>query len=179
MKIFVAGGAGFIGSNFIRRLLSLRKGYRIVNYDKRTYAGNLAHLERSDRTTPCYVGLKERRPSPAINIDGQRSPTPAKQEWGFLFVHSLSLGSEFSAAKSSSCLHPNVDSRDNCRPPSRRSAITLRCRCSLHSLRRRSAAGCPTNCLPAAEPSLSALRPDGDLHLTICPAALEPAAPVS
>ena len=45
MKIFVTGGAGFIGSNFIRHVLSLDKGYKIVNYDKLTYAGNLANLE--------------------------------------------------------------------------------------------------------------------------------------
>ncbi len=45
MKIFVTGGAGFIGSNFIRHVLSLNKGYQIVNYDKLTYAGNLANLE--------------------------------------------------------------------------------------------------------------------------------------
>ena len=45
MKIFVTGGAGFIGSNFIRHVLSLKKDYRIVNYDKLTYAGNLANLE--------------------------------------------------------------------------------------------------------------------------------------
>lgn len=45
MKIFVTGGAGFIGSNFIRHVLGLKKGYAIVNYDKLTYAGNLANLE--------------------------------------------------------------------------------------------------------------------------------------
>jgi dTDP-glucose 4,6-dehydratase len=45
MKIFVTGGAGFIGSNFIRHVLSLNKHYKIVNYDKLTYAGNLANLE--------------------------------------------------------------------------------------------------------------------------------------
>ena len=45
MKIFVTGGAGFIGSNFIRHVLSLNKGYQVVNYDKLTYAGNLANLE--------------------------------------------------------------------------------------------------------------------------------------
>jgi dTDP-glucose 4,6-dehydratase len=45
MKIFVTGGAGFIGSNFIRHALGLKKGYRIVNYDKLTYAGNLANLQ--------------------------------------------------------------------------------------------------------------------------------------
>ena len=45
MKIFVTGGAGFIGSNFIRHVLALDKGYKIVNYDKLTYAGNLANLD--------------------------------------------------------------------------------------------------------------------------------------
>jgi dTDP-glucose 4,6-dehydratase len=44
MKLFVTGGAGFIGSNFIRQLLGLDKGYAVVNYDKLTYAGNLANL---------------------------------------------------------------------------------------------------------------------------------------
>lgn len=45
MKIFVTGGAGFIGSNFIRHVLALGKSYSIVNFDKLTYAGNLANLE--------------------------------------------------------------------------------------------------------------------------------------
>jgi dTDP-glucose 4,6-dehydratase len=44
MNIFVTGGAGFIGSNFIRHVLNLDKGYSVVNYDKLTYAGNLANL---------------------------------------------------------------------------------------------------------------------------------------
>ena len=45
MKIFVTGGAGFIGSNFIRHVLGLGKNLSIVNYDNLTYAGNLANLE--------------------------------------------------------------------------------------------------------------------------------------
>ena len=45
MRMFVTGGAGFIGSHFIRHVLSLQKGHHIVNYDKLTYAGNLANLE--------------------------------------------------------------------------------------------------------------------------------------
>ena len=44
MKILVTGGAGFIGSNFIRHVLGLRKGYQVVNFDKLTYAGNLANV---------------------------------------------------------------------------------------------------------------------------------------
>jgi dTDP-glucose 4,6-dehydratase len=45
MKLFVTGGAGFIGSNFIRHILDNRVGCSVVNYDKLTYAGNLANLE--------------------------------------------------------------------------------------------------------------------------------------
>ena len=44
MKILVTGGAGFIGSNFIRHVLGARKDYELINYDNLTYAGNLANL---------------------------------------------------------------------------------------------------------------------------------------
>ncbi len=44
MRIFVTGGAGFIGSNFIRYVLGCRPNYAITNYDKLTYAGNLSNL---------------------------------------------------------------------------------------------------------------------------------------
>jgi dTDP-glucose 4,6-dehydratase len=57
MRIFVTGGAGFIGSNFIRHVLALGKGYRIVNFDKLTYAGNLANLE-SLANNPNYSFVK-------------------------------------------------------------------------------------------------------------------------
>lgn len=45
MKIFVTGGAGFIGSHFIRQLLALPAGHQVINFDKLTYAGNLANLQ--------------------------------------------------------------------------------------------------------------------------------------
>jgi dTDP-glucose 4,6-dehydratase len=57
MKIFVTGGAGFIGSNFIRHVLALDRGYSIVNYDKLTYAGNLGNLV-SIAENPHYRFLK-------------------------------------------------------------------------------------------------------------------------
>jgi len=44
MKILVTGGAGFIGSNFIRHMLLQRKHVDIVNFDKLTYSGNLENL---------------------------------------------------------------------------------------------------------------------------------------
>ena len=45
MKILVTGGAGFIGSNFIRHVLTQRRDCALINFDKLTYAGNLANLE--------------------------------------------------------------------------------------------------------------------------------------
>jgi dTDP-glucose 4,6-dehydratase len=56
MKILVTGGAGFIGSNFIRHILALGRKYTVVNYDKLTYAGNLANLEQvSDHPSYRFV----------------------------------------------------------------------------------------------------------------------------
>ena len=43
-KLLVTGGAGFIGSNFIRHVLNKYASYRVVNLDKLTYCGNLANL---------------------------------------------------------------------------------------------------------------------------------------
>lgn len=44
MHILVTGGAGFIGSNFIKHMLS-KYDYTIINLDLLTYAGNLVNLE--------------------------------------------------------------------------------------------------------------------------------------
>lgn len=45
MKILVTGGAGFIGSNFIRYILNKYPDYKIINLDLLTYAGNLENLK--------------------------------------------------------------------------------------------------------------------------------------
>ena len=57
MKILVTGGAGFIGSNFIRHVLQHTKNHAIVNFDKLTYAGNLANLH-SVAHHPAYQFVK-------------------------------------------------------------------------------------------------------------------------
>ena len=44
MRLLITGGAGFIGSNFIRHIMSKYPEYKIINLDKLTYAGNLDNL---------------------------------------------------------------------------------------------------------------------------------------
>jgi dTDP-glucose 4,6-dehydratase len=44
MKVLVTGGAGFIGSNFIRHLLLAQNDVEVVNFDRLTYSGNLENL---------------------------------------------------------------------------------------------------------------------------------------
>jgi dTDP-glucose 4,6-dehydratase len=45
MRIFVTGGAGFIGSNFIRYVLQTQPDVQVTNFDLLTYAGNLESLK--------------------------------------------------------------------------------------------------------------------------------------
>jgi dTDP-glucose 4,6-dehydratase len=44
LKLLITGGAGFIGSNFVRYIFKKYPGYKIVVLDKLTYAGNLDNL---------------------------------------------------------------------------------------------------------------------------------------
>ncbi|MBR9982233.1 MAG: dTDP-glucose 4,6-dehydratase [Desulfatitalea sp.] len=56
--LLVTGGAGFIGTNFIRHMLKTRPDWRIVNLDVLTYAGNAANLDDMARQMPeryCFV----------------------------------------------------------------------------------------------------------------------------
>ena len=44
MKLIITGGAGFIGSGFIRHILQTRSDWQVINFDALTYAGNLENL---------------------------------------------------------------------------------------------------------------------------------------
>ena len=54
MKLLVTGGCGFIGTNFIRRMLGKHPDWSIVNMDKLTYAGNRLNLLDLEETEDRY-----------------------------------------------------------------------------------------------------------------------------
>ncbi len=56
-SVLITGGAGFIGSHVVRRFVRKYPGYRIVNLDLLTYAGNLENL-RDVEDAPNYTFVK-------------------------------------------------------------------------------------------------------------------------
>lgn len=57
MRLLITGGAGFIGSNFIRHTLKNHPDYKVFNLDKLTYAGNLENLKDVENN-PNYEFVK-------------------------------------------------------------------------------------------------------------------------
>jgi dTDP-glucose 4,6-dehydratase len=55
--ILVTGGAGFIGSNFVKQMLKKHPEYKIINIDALTYAGNLENLKDID-ANPNYEFIR-------------------------------------------------------------------------------------------------------------------------
>ena len=51
MKLLVTGGAGFIGSNFIRQIMGSHPDWGVVNLDALTYAGNLNNLKGIEKNS--------------------------------------------------------------------------------------------------------------------------------
>ena len=56
-NILVTGGAGFIGSNFVKFMLEKHPDYRIINIDALTYAGNLENFKEIENN-PNYKFIK-------------------------------------------------------------------------------------------------------------------------
>ncbi len=57
MNLLVTGGAGFIGSCFIRHILNKYENYKIINLDKLTYCANLENLKDVEKN-PNYKFVK-------------------------------------------------------------------------------------------------------------------------
>src|SRR5665213_1715915 len=55
MRLLVTGGAGFIGSNFVRFIYKARPDWHITVLDKLTYAGNLKNLEGLDESRVNFI----------------------------------------------------------------------------------------------------------------------------
>jgi dTDP-glucose 4,6-dehydratase len=74
--ILVTGGAGFIGANFVRHVLAVRKDYRVVNVDLLTYAGNLENLKDVE-DEPRYRFVRADIADPAAMSELHESQRPA------------------------------------------------------------------------------------------------------
>lgn len=57
MKLFITGGAGFIGSNFIRHVFAQHPDWTVTNLDNLTYSGNLENLKDVENE-PAYHFVK-------------------------------------------------------------------------------------------------------------------------
>lgn len=57
LKLLITGGAGFIGSNFIKYILNKYQNYEVINLDKLTYCGNLENLKEI-KNNPHYKFVK-------------------------------------------------------------------------------------------------------------------------
>lgn len=57
MNILICGGAGFMGSHFVKYILNKYPDYKVVNFDKLTYAGNLDNLTEVENN-PNYSFVK-------------------------------------------------------------------------------------------------------------------------
>lgn len=56
-NLLITGGAGFIGSNYVRQMLDQHPDYNLIVYDKLTYAGNLDNL-RDVEKNPRYAFVR-------------------------------------------------------------------------------------------------------------------------
>ena len=83
MKLVVTGGAGFIGSNFIRHILARYPRYAIRDLDKLTYSGNRYTLRGYESAT--FVGVPDDPESPPT-----AEQLKARQEGGRPRLHLVS-----------------------------------------------------------------------------------------
>ena len=87
MNLLVTGGLGFIGSNFIRHILSKYPDYKIINLDSVAYCANFDNVKDFEKN-PRYgfvkgdIADKERRSihvEPVPSTDGRQPPRSLKR----------------------------------------------------------------------------------------------------
>jgi len=66
-SVLVTGGAGFIGSDFVRMLVSDRPDLTVVNFDVLTYAGNLANVRECEQSERYHFVRGDIRDADAIS----------------------------------------------------------------------------------------------------------------
>ena len=104
MKILVTGGAGFIGGNFVHRMVNKYPDYEIINLDLLTYAGNLETLKpvedkpnykfyRGDIADRDFVMdlFEKEHPDVVVNFAAESHVDRSITDPG-IFVHSNVLG---------------------------------------------------------------------------------------
>ena len=73
MKLLVTGGAGFIGSCFVRHILNKYKDYQVINLDALTYAGNIENLndvKNNPNYTFVHGNICDKKLARELIIDG-------------------------------------------------------------------------------------------------------------
>ena len=73
MNIFVTGGCGFIGSNFV--IDQINRGNKILNFDKLTYAANQDNLLGINQKSNYYFINGDIQDSEKISIEINKSDT--------------------------------------------------------------------------------------------------------
>jgi len=103
--ILVTGGAGFIGSNFIRQFLTRHGNFQVINLDRLTYSGNLSNLKnlsgaeryrfvRGDIADPKFVNgiFKKYHPDYVINFAAETHVDKSIHESGYEFIRTNITG---------------------------------------------------------------------------------------
>ena len=105
-SIFVPGGCGFIGANFIRHWLATHPDDKVINYDLLTYAGNPANLadvdslaaytfiqgDIADAAAVC-TALEEHRPDCIVNFAAESHNSRAVRD-PQLFLRTNTMGTQ-------------------------------------------------------------------------------------